>query len=68
MSVPAEADGELINPGVRQLAPHPLDHALDMRDRRFRQDAMAEIEDMRPAREHFHHLIDFAVERGAAGE
>src|SRR5450756_838602 len=51
------------------LAPaHALEHLLDMRDRRRRQNAMAEIENERAAGQHRHHVIDFALECGAAGE
>ena len=39
-----------------------------MRDRRFRQNAVAEIENKRPAGEGLQHRIDAAIERRAAGE
>ena len=45
-----------------------LQHLLDMRDRRLRQDAVAEIEDERPAGERLQYRIDGAVERLAAGQ
>src|SRR5580698_2533856 len=36
---------DLIAPRLTPIPPHPLDHLLDMRDRGFRQDAVAEVED-----------------------
>ena len=39
-----------------------------MRNRRCGQNAMAEIKDQRSAGERRQHVIDFAVERRAAGE
>ena len=47
---------------------NPSEHLLDMRDRRSRQDAVAEIEDVAAGGERRHHVVDFAVERGAAGQ
>ena len=45
---------------------HPRHHALDMGDRRLGQDAVAEVEDMRPGPEAREHAIDPFVERRAA--
>src|SRR5215218_8299063 len=45
---------------------HPLEHLLDMRDRRFRLDAMAQIEDQPPVREVYQHVVDSPIECGAA--
>ena len=42
--------------------------ALDMGDRRFRHDAMAEIEDERPARERLQNRVNGAIERRPAGD
>src|ERR1035437_9752836 len=52
--------------GLEILPPHPLEHALDMGDRRVGQDAVAEIEDERPARKSVQHVVDFPIERAAA--
>ncbi len=49
-------------------AAHALEHLLDMRDRRLRQDAVAEIEDEWAARQRRQDVVDVAVERRAAGE
>ena len=46
-------------------APHPLQHLLDMGDRGFRLDAVAEIEDQPPLGVIRQHVIDGAVERRA---
>src|SRR5260370_684061 len=54
-----------ILPPVR---PHPLDHLLDMRDRRFRLDAVAEVEDQPAAGVICKHVVDRLVQRGAAGD
>src|ERR1700693_1860968 len=48
-------------------AAHALEHVLDMSNRRVGQDAMAEIEDEWAARQRGPHVVDFAVERRAAG-
>ncbi|SFV17186.1 hypothetical protein SAMN05192541_12799 [Bradyrhizobium arachidis] len=47
------------------LPPHPLDHLLDMGDRRLRLDAVAEIEDQPPLRKVRQHVVDGTIERGA---
>src|SRR3954465_15922794 len=47
-------------------APHPLQHLLDMGDRRLRLDAGIEIEDEPPLREIRQRVVDRAVERRAA--
>src|SRR5690242_4999080 len=39
-----------------------------MRDRRLRQDAVAEVEDERTAGKSLHHRVDLTVERGAPGQ
>jgi hypothetical protein len=49
-----------------KLPPHALQHLLDMGDRRLRLDAVAEIEDQPPLRKIRQHVVDRAVERGAA--
>ena len=54
---------------IRRFArSHPLDQPLDMLDRRVRRDAMAEIEDMRPAAHRREDRVDAVVERLAAGD
>ena len=50
------------------IRPHPLQHLLDMRDRGFRLDAVAEIEDQPALRVIRQHVVDRAIERGAAGD
>ena len=50
------------------MPPKPPQRLLDMRDRRLRQDAVAEIEDQRALGEVLQDVVDRAVERGAAGE
>ena len=45
---------------------HALEHLLDMRDRRCRHYAVAEIENKRSAGKRVQHVVDFAVERRAA--
>src|ERR1700731_681561 len=45
--------------------PHPLQHLLDMRDRGFRQDTVAEVEDQPAAGEIRKHVIDRLIERRA---
>src|SRR5208282_5612773 len=49
-------------------AAHPSHQALDMLDRRLRQDAMAEIEDMRAGLESLEDALDVLVETGSAGD
>src|SRR5687768_4030743 len=49
------------------VSPHALEHLLDMSDRRVRQDAVAEVENERPAGERGKNRIDTAVERRASG-
>jgi hypothetical protein len=39
-----------------------------MRDRRFGQDAVAEVEDQRTLAEILEDIVDRAIERGTAGE
>src|SRR5204863_9949021 len=46
---------------IHRLDSHALQHLLDMRDRRLGQEAMAEIENERSARESFENSIDAAV-------
>jgi hypothetical protein len=64
--------GRYLHAGVRgatALRPkilHPPDHPLDMRDRGFRQDAVAEIEDQPSFRVVRQHIVDRAIERRAA--
>src|SRR5690242_12830394 len=50
------------------IRPHPLHHLLDMGDRRFRLDAMTEIEDQRALAVIRQHIVDRAIERVAAGD
>ena len=46
--------------------PHPLQHLLDMGDRGFRQDAVAEVEDQPAGRVICQHVIDRSIEGDAA--
>ena len=46
--------------------PHALQHLFDMRDGRFRLDAVAEIEDVSAACVIRQRVIDSAIQRGAA--
>src|SRR5436853_5435458 len=48
------------------VRPYPLQHLLNMRDRGFRLDAMAQIENQAAAGEICKHVVDRLVERGAA--
>src|SRR6186997_1945387 len=48
--------------------PDPAQRLFDMRNWRFRQDAVTEIEDERPRPEVFQNFVNGAIERGAAGE
>ena len=50
------------------IRPHPLQHLLDMRDRGFRLNAVAEVEDQPAAGVICQHVVDRAVERRAAGD
>src|SRR5665213_2202696 len=50
------------------MRPHPLDHLLDMRDRGFRLDTVAEIEDQPAFGVIRQHVVDRPVERSAAGD
>src|ERR1700722_15010644 len=50
------------------IRPHPLDHPLDMGDRGFRLDAVAEVEDQPALAVIRQHVIDRLVERVAAGD
>src|ERR1700738_1555870 len=50
------------------IRPHPLDHLLDMRDRGFRQNAVAEVEDQPPGGEIRKHVVDRAIERSTTGD
>lgn len=54
--------------GIKLSPSHALQHPLHMSDRRLRQDAMTEIEDMRAACESLQHRIDFTVERFPTGQ
>ena len=56
-------DGNLL---TRTTIAHPRDHLLDMRDRRFLLDAVAEIEDQPAVRKIRQYIIDRAVERCSA--
>ena len=49
-------------------APHLGQHALDMRDRGFRHDAVAEIEDVRASAHRRKNRVDAALQRLAAGD
>ena len=49
------------------LTPHPPYHLLHMRDRRLRQNAVAEVENKRTAGERFENRVNAAVESSAAG-
>ena len=44
------------------------DQPLDMRDRRFRQDAVTEVENERAVAERFEDGVDRTVERRSAGQ
>ncbi|MGY4291730.1 hypothetical protein ACVWXO_010996 [Bradyrhizobium sp. LM2.7] len=55
-------------PHKDRSTPYALQHLLDMGDRRFRLDAVAEIEDQASLREACEHVVDRAVERIAAGD
>src|SRR5882724_786527 len=50
------------------IRPYPLHHLLDMRDRGFRLNAVAEVEDQPAAGVVRQHVVDGAIERGAAGD
>src|ERR1700724_4092352 len=50
------------------ISPHPLDHLLDMRDRGFRLDAVAEVEDQPAAGVIRKHVVDRLIQRRAAGD
>src|ERR1700693_2529067 len=50
------------------VGPHPLQHLLDMRDRSFRLDAVAEVEDQPALCVVRKHVIDRLIECGAAGD
>ena len=52
---------------MRSISANACQHALDMRDRRLRKDAVPQVEDERSAGKCRHHLIDRTVERFAAG-
>jgi hypothetical protein len=54
--------------GLGRALAHALDQPLDMGDRRFRQDAVAEIENERSSRQCLEDRIDRAVERHTSGE
>src|SRR5262245_15876688 len=45
-----------------------LEHTLDVCNWRFRQDAVAKIEDQWTTTEYFHNIVDLTIERGAACE
>ena len=45
------------------LPAHPLDHALNILDRCFRQNAVAEIENKRAVGECLLHVVDGAIQR-----
>src|SRR5262249_52368142 len=49
-------------------APHAPHHLLDMGDRSFRQNAVAEVEDQPALRVVRQHIVDRAIERRAAGD
>src|SRR5712672_1306286 len=51
---------------ISSRSAHAREHLLHMRDRRLRQDAVAEIEDERPIRKRSKNLVDGPVERAAA--
>ena len=55
-----------LNCSWRSLVAHPGDQALDMLDRRFRQDAVAEIENMRAPLKAAQHALDLFVEAPSA--
>src|SRR4051794_35982283 len=48
------------------IRPHPLYHLLDMRDRGFRLDAVAEVENQSAASVVRQHVVDGTVERRTA--
>ena len=47
---------------------HLRDHRLDMGDRRFRRDAVAEVEDQRTVAERIEYSVDPGLQRIAAGD
>ena len=49
-----------------RIRPHPFHHLLDMRDRGFRLDAVAEVEDQTAGGEIRQHVVDGAIQRSAA--
>ena len=51
--------------GLSLIGSHPFHHLLDMRDRGFRLNAVAEIEDQPAAGVIRQHIIDRSIERGA---
>src|SRR5262245_13890764 len=61
---------ESIQLGVRASrrlpAANALEHAIDMPNWRFWQNAVAKVEHQRSATEFFHDVIDLAVKRGTA--
>ena len=67
-SAAGRCDGRRIATLSPLIRPHPLDHLLDMRDRGFRLDAVAEVEDQPAAGEIRQHVVDRAIERSAAGD
>ena len=54
--------------GSPPIPPHPLQHLLDMRDRGFGQDAVAEVEDQPAGRVICKHVVDRRIERRATGD
>src|SRR5688572_30039911 len=53
---------------IALVAPHALQHLLDMRDRRRRQDAVSKIEDQTAIAEVAQDRVDRPIERNAAGK
>src|SRR5215218_1306127 len=65
-------DAEFVEPllgrlNTHSVSPYALEHLLDVSDWRVRQNAVAEIENKRPAAERCKKRIDAAIERRAAG-
>src|ERR1700694_4403117 len=50
------------------IRPYPLQHLLDVSNRGFRLDAVAEIEDQTAFGVVRQHVVDRGIERGAAGD
>src|SRR3954447_925000 len=66
-TLPLRGRDRIAPPHSISRTPHALEHLLDVSDWRVRQNAVAEIENKRPAAERCKNCIDAAIDRRAAG-